>query len=330
MATKNIKTIKPSDGDYSSLSNWEAGEQGDLVTADTIAIADCYSMEDTGSIIIDGWTTGADNYILIRGAASDKTTSNTGKWSTKRYRHVLNTINISTTAIKINEEYVHIDGLQFERSDTVYTMSTVISIETASAANVLISNTIFQRGSGKCGNMIYCSRYYSKVKIWNCTFAHTASSQYAAIGISGSGKAVYNCTFHDCVNAIMVNTNDNTPIVNCLFTNCTTDVYLVSPGSIADTYCATTNDKTKGLTADGTGNRFGQTFTFVDADNHDFHLASNDAGAKDQGTSDPGSGLFSNDIDGKTRSGSWDIGADEYVSGFALPLGDYYFNNMRT
>lgn len=51
--------------------------------------------------------------------------------------------------------------------------------------------------------------------------------------------------------------------------------------------------------------------TFVDEANGDFHLASNDTVAKDTGTDDPSSGVFSTDIDGQTRVSPWDRGADE-------------------
>ncbi|MFH0918724.1 MAG: T9SS type A sorting domain-containing protein [Fibrobacterota bacterium] len=70
----------------------------------------------------------------------------------------------------------------------------------------------------------------------------------------------------------------------------------------------------------GTGNRITQTFTFVDYDNNDFHLASTDTGAKDHGVSDPGFGLgvlFSHDIDEQAcpYGAAWDMGADECSTG---------------
>lgn len=52
--------------------------------------------------------------------------------------------------------------------------------------------------------------------------------------------------------------------------------------------------------------------TFADADNDDFHLASGDTGAIDDGADL--SGTFTVDVDNVTRSGTWDIGADEYVA----------------
>jgi hypothetical protein len=55
---------------------------------------------------------------------------------------------------------------------------------------------------------------------------------------------------------------------------------------------------------------------FVDEDGDDFHLNASDTVAKNKGTDLSGDSYlpFSDDIDGQTRSGTWDIGADEYVA----------------
>ncbi len=62
-------------------------------------------------------------------------------------------------------------------------------------------------------------------------------------------------------------------------------------------------------------NRYAIT-TFIDETNNDFHLASNDTGARNYGTDLSGdiNLPFSTDIDGQTRPGQliWDVGADEY------------------
>jgi hypothetical protein len=69
----------------------------------------------------------------------------------------------------------------------------------------------------------------------------------------------------------------------------------------------------------GNGNRIYKVFTFVNEEGGDFHLASNDVGARNYGTnlSADANFAFSDDIDGQTRPGEniWDIGTDEYVSG---------------
>lgn len=63
--------------------------------------------------------------------------------------------------------------------------------------------------------------------------------------------------------------------------------------------------------AGGTNARINQTFSFFNAVEGDYRLKTSDAGAKDFGLSDPLSGVYSDDITGYTRSGSWDIGAWE-------------------
>jgi hypothetical protein len=54
------------------------------------------------------------------------------------------------------------------------------------------------------------------------------------------------------------------------------------------------------------------TFTNVGSGTEDFHLISSDTDAIDKGADL--SGTFTTDIDGVTRTGTWDIGADEYVA----------------
>lgn len=67
----------------------------------------------------------------------------------------------------------------------------------------------------------------------------------------------------------------------------------------------------------GSGHRSSQTPTFANRAGDDYHLASSDAACKDYGTNLSGDGGYpiSVDIDNVTRSGSWDIGCDEYTAG---------------
>ncbi|MEY2631140.1 MAG: hypothetical protein RLZZ469_2038, partial [Bacteroidota bacterium] len=92
--TKTVKTALAS-GDYTTLAAWESDRNSDLVTNKLIEVAECYNFEDTTAVTIDGWTTDSGNYIEIKGADSDRTASNTGKWSTDRYRLVISTSNFS-------------------------------------------------------------------------------------------------------------------------------------------------------------------------------------------------------------------------------------------
>ena len=71
-----------------------------------------------------------------------------------------------------------------------------------------------------------------------------------------------------------------------------------------------------GYAVTGGGNthdKVSQTISFADSANKDFHLSSSDTSAKDAGAdlSADANLAFSTDIDSTTRTGSWDIGADE-------------------
>lgn len=70
----------------------------------------------------------------------------------------------------------------------------------------------------------------------------------------------------------------------------------------------------------GTHNRISQAFSFLDEASSDFHLMETDDGAKDHGDdlSDDPDLPFSTDIDSNTRTGSWDIGADEVYNSLKI------------
>lgn len=306
------KTIKPSGGDYTSLAAWEAGRQADLVTAGNIEVAECYAMEDTTAVTIDGWTTNATNYIEIKGADSDKTSTNTGKWSTERYRLVVT----GGVGLITSEECTRVHDLQVSAINAEATIGTYAIYNSTSRLyfynNVLkgltdnsrLGAALFMYQTGDDGALVHI---YNNI-ILNCS--GTSSYGIWTDVNRNIPHYIYNNTFVNCTIG-MYEAGVVFYVKNNLFYNCGVDTSSIGTASNCG-YNATTNSGL-GYTAQ-TGDRVSQTFTFVNAGAGDYHLASNDAGAKDYGTSDPGSGMFSDDIDGETRSGSWDIGADEYVS----------------
>jgi hypothetical protein len=77
VATEVIKSIKPGGGgDYTNLTDWEDARRGDIVTGNTIEIAECYGGDCANAATISfssgNWTTDSDHYILIRAAAGEK------------------------------------------------------------------------------------------------------------------------------------------------------------------------------------------------------------------------------------------------------------------
>jgi parallel beta-helix repeat protein len=309
----NVRTIKPSGGSYTSLSNWEAGRQTDINYLNAIEIAECYAMNDTSPLTIDGWTTSSTNYILIRQAASD---GYSGKWDTSKY-YITGTG--GNNVIQLSEEYVRLDHIQIDKTASSSSFASGITLTATGTlqeyrfSNCIIRGTI--SGTATAMRGINCTSLGAgtrSVYVWNCDvsgFINGADNEAKALrGSDGFQFYVYNTTLYN--NYQGINTSATTfTLINTIFSGHTIDVDI--GGSITGTYCSTTNSTAAGLAA-GTGNRFSQTFTFRNAGSGDFHLASTDAGAKGYGQTNPGSGLFLDDIDGKTRIAPWDIGADQY------------------
>jgi hypothetical protein len=103
--------------DYSSLSNWDTGEQADLTISGSnkIAVATCRASSGSADdeALIDGWTTSAKNHIRIW---TDPTESyrHLGYWNDSVYR----IIDSDTNALRVYERYVNIHGLQIELTST--------------------------------------------------------------------------------------------------------------------------------------------------------------------------------------------------------------------
>jgi len=302
------KTIKPSGGDYTSLTTWEAGRQGNLVAAGNIEVAECYSMVDSTEASIEGWVTNDTNYIKIIGAVSERTSSNTGKFSTDRYRRSARlTVNCDSKAV--------MQGIQFACSGE----SLYFSIWSGTPAFKWdIDSCIFSNG-GAWGGMVTIPNTVfvnSICNIFNCVFYSATANVYAIYHrCPGVTVYAYNNTFTNLYSAVQADANCQIKAINNLSSNISSTV--MAGTFLNGTNYNSTSKNTHGYTVTGGGNtndRVNQTFTFADAATFDFHIAVTDAGAKGFGVTDPGAGLFAADTDGQTRSAPWDIGADQYVS----------------
>lgn len=309
MASESIKTIKTAAGDYTSLSAWEAGEQGDLTgVRDEIAVAECYSFEDTTAVSVTGWTTDATRYIKIYTPTSER---HDGKWSTSKYR-----LNVASgIALNIGEENVRVEGLQL-MSDDLRPMR--LSAFT-SAADFRLSHNIFKgNGTATFSGMVDVTALpaNSEARVWNNIFFDGTAAGQAAINLNDADLTIwfFNNTIKDCSRGITLSNVSQEYIKNNLID--ATDAF-VGTFTDDDTYndynSISQNDNNVAL---GSNGRYNQSFTYENEGADDFHLASGDAGAKDFGVDLSGDGnlAFSDDIDGDTRSGTWDIGADEFVA----------------
>jgi hypothetical protein len=306
---------------YGSLNEAEADAlYGTTLTAPSTITCEGNAADAT-AVTFAGATTSAANYILVTTDPLATYGRHAGKWSASKYRIEATPSGYGT--ILIGEPYVWLNGLQIKAVSAPQYSAAIYDNHSGGYASkwVKISNCIVTKtgtNTDTRGILVSLQDAPAVSYVWNCISYDNANASCVGINITTASTAVYlyNNTVQNCTTGI--STSSGSAIaVNTLISGCT------AAGSgtwAAGTDYNATNLSSMGYTVTGGGNahdRLSQTFTFVNEAGDDFHLGATDAGARDYGASDPGSGLFSDDIDGVTRSGSWDIGADEYVAAAA-------------
>ena len=313
--------------EYASLSDAEAGLQQDLTSSDLVMNITCYYdpddyTADTTAITITGWTTDATRYIkvytLIGGTQSINSQRHDGKWDTEKYRISTNS---AGSEITISQNYVYIIGLQVEETgnpashsmlfcngaDYVYIWQNIIrktggdyhihygiSLTGAYAKNIYIYNNIIY-------HMLYGVRDYTDYDIGDYVIAYNNTIYDVTYGFSVGGSNARFLVANNIVRA--VGTDGYQGIFNA-------DSDYNSSNISGDAPVKSPRDNTQspwysGAIADAS------IFTNVTLNSEDFHLIS-DAIFINVGVDL--SGIFTIDIDDQNRSGSWDIGADEYIA----------------
>jgi hypothetical protein len=294
MATRLLKTIKPSGGDYTSLEACMNANEQDLVTADQyfdVEISGEWTSADTTLVTIHNYTTDATRYINIYTTGDAR---HSGKWLTTGYRRY---DSVNSQMINMVSHYVTIDGLQFQKHLLNY--------------------------DGVMGNVYGCV-------IKNNIFYQSVSGGTAVRlrGQSTTRNYIYNNIIYGFSRGVegAYYTNDNNTIYSNTVINCTTygisyysttiyknNICQSASGSDFLAYSGGGGTGSNNLSKDTTGN-IQATLTFTDAANNDYSLASTDTDAINAGA-DLGSD-YNTDIIGTARpqGSAWDIGAFEYIS----------------
>lgn len=308
MATQLKKTVKPSGGDYTSLEACMAANQQDLVAADKyfdVEIDGTWSSADTTICSVDTYTTDATRYINIYTTAAAR---HLGLFSTSYY--VLEAgSGFSNSSMNISGSYVTVTGIQIYESYVGAGQPTAISC--GASTNIIVASCIIRGGSqvvqfyggsgtstyrncvlyGSSGNGVLADAYGSTqvMTFENCTFVACAATGMIRVGNRGSivAKNVY------CGGNVTADYNNLTSMTTCASSDTTGTAGLQS---IAYSTANLTN---------------------VTAGSENMHLVTGSA-LIDVGTDLSAS--FTVDIDGATRSGTWDIGADEFVAAAGAPL----------
>jgi len=328
------KVVAPSGGDYTSLEACMNANEQDL-TGDgwfTVEISgDWTGAPDTTAVTVDGYTTTASDYINIYTTGTARHDGTAGKATAYKLRCT------NATAVTIQDDYVTINGLVVEMvgnataSDNKYGIyvnsvtgcpiknNVVLSSGSISASDDNWNGIRFNHGStGTRSYYCYNNIVYNFVggggTSWD-GIAFSMATNYTAKTVYCYNNTVYNCTTTGIyftmrsTNALYVSNNI------CIGNG--TDFSFTGYGG--ESYSVNDYNASSDATATGANSLNSGTakvpstadFVSITGGSENLHLAST-AVEIDEGT-DLGS-PYNVDIDGTTRTGTWDIGADEYVS----------------
>jgi len=297
---------------YTSLSAWDSGEATDLVTDGDYHTVYCRSSggtADTSTINIGvDWTLDSTHYIQIIGADFPAD----GIYDGTKYR-IARTNN---TLLDISAAPVYVINIQFELTVTAFASPYCIYFHSVTETDTVYVDSCICKGiitsSNAYPRAIYANAPNASIAIYN-TIGYgfdygTKSFDLRFIHMhQNSTCAVYNCTAwsNDYNYSIVAAGTGSLSIYNSIaadgatanFTNVTTIDYC----------CSDAGDGTHAQTPSGGSwaNELNNTAS------GDFSLVSG-GNCIGNGTDNPSSGLYSDDIIGTIRSSTWDIGAFEY------------------
>ena len=296
-------TLAAWEADYGGI-NFEDNPQGDLVTADKIAVArieGTWTQADTAPLSLSGWTTDAEHYIRIY------TTSEARHDGTQGSGYRL----VATGSGPISSYVAHfrIEGLEIR---SLYSGSPVYARPGAGVdGDIRVSHNLIRGNGVDSGGGIFIYDYDGTTRIWNNIIYDVSGLGYlGGIQTSRGVAYIYNNTIVDLIAGFGIRSGGAVVAKNNLVEAPGDDFYGVFyPGS---DFNASSDD-----TAPGLHSRRGQTFAFVNRAGNDFHLVATDAGARNYGTdlSSDAHIPIADDVDGDLRAGGWDIGADEATGG---------------
>jgi hypothetical protein len=286
---------------YTTLEAFEAAEAKNLVTADEQFTVNCRSLsggDDTTEAQFGGWTTDATRYIEIIGTdfPSD------GILDTSKY--ILNITNPggNNSCLSV-PNYTRIRNLQVQLNHTDGGIYTGISL--SGSSNCIVDSCIIPcvyTGSNYGFALVLDGGGHT---VYNCVI-YDWKTHASSRGITASGgtNVIYNTTVWNTGGAGFINFGTMT-VKNCISALSPDD--FGNFGSITIDYCASDDgDGTNSL--DAVSGDWDNELT--DANNGDFTIVAS-GNCENGGTDDPGSGAYSDDITGASRTSTWSVGAYE-------------------
>lgn len=298
----SVVTVAPADEDYTTVEAALDDNEQDLTSlAKRMVIqitGDWSGGEDTDGVTTAGYTNPTSDYYIY--IYTDSEARHDGKWNANKY-----ILKYAFIAIFNSVDYTRIEGLQINHTANDADRYGILS----TSANVTIAYCIIKATEAPSANLrgIVTTGAGGEKYIYNTIIYDYSVENFGiamVIGGCDSCLFVYNNTMINCDLGISGSFDDVTAINN-LFSGVVhrTNITQLAAGSDYNT----TDSSSFEYSVDGGGNDHDSvdaTITFEGAE--DFHITSN------QNTGSDLSGIFTDDIDGDTRS-AWNRGADEFV-----------------
>ena len=286
---------------YAALADWETDRQGDLVADNRLEVGVAYNdgpFTSTELILldVDGSVTDADHFMLLTVGPGQ------GHRGVAGSGVVIDGLLDLDRAIAINDDYVHIDGVEIRNVGRVSSSGT--AAVWVHAANALLTNLIVHH-SDETGIRTTLDDIEPSFTVRN-TIVY-ANNRGISVNTPTGSIWVDSCTVHDSFERGVICFSGMAHVTNTLATGS------VERDFYGDCFIGGSHNASADATAPGPSSQ-----TMVDAAGvyvnplpgaEDFHLRP-DAFVRDRGLDR--SAVYDIDIDRESRPrGSWDIGADE-------------------
>ena len=290
-ANNNESTYDSAGGkDYSVMQTWESATDLDLVAAAQSESLECYKGAHDDDVIMTGIVGNSVYFRVIRPAAGE------GHSAVPEVDgSMVAFVKTSFVAgiITIREDYSQIQDVVLDMNVNNASPSACVLMDNATGDNsaavgVLVKRSVNSGAGSSHGFRTQTNTYF----IINC-LANDCDNDALLIATSSTAY-IYDFTEFDCARSIRIVSGCTANTKNCI---------LDDTISVSGTHNQTTNT---------TG-----TPTYVDSANDNFLLAPTDTVAIDNGTdlSADGSYAFDDDILKNLRTGSWDIGFNQFIAG---------------
>jgi hypothetical protein len=345
MPTTVIKKVDPTgSGDYTTLKDWELDRRGNIVTRDTIEIAEVYGGGNVNGVRIkaaNGWVTDATHYPQIRAASGN---GHGGKFRTTGAYIVPDAGSPGDGGFALHADVgyarfgpgltVDLQGL----GSFAYFEAPYIG-DIAPGQPCIFDGLIIRCSFGAAYLLGIQSLQQTEVTVRNCAFLYdTLASVYFAAGVWGNGAGalggrgamtVYNCSFHvkntsGLFNACCIGADGGVIIAasvvseNNYLSVAAGSAVCYGPHTTPGVHDATSNGEATDLSlrniAYSTAN-----FVNVTEGLQDLHLQSGSV-LRGKGADLTSQGV-TKDYEGQNRYLPFDVGADQYYPpGIAMPF----------